>query len=435
MVPKVRLLSVAIAVVLTVLVLACGASQSVAGNPTEIEFWHAMSRSRCEKLNELVNRFNSKNPGIVVKAKFIGAANPKLGNDYNALYGKILEYLARGNPPDVSQVYENWTTQLIEIGALTPVQNFVGGADGLTAQQIKDFVPVFKDANTFPNANGKQVLYTLPFNKSIYVLYYNKDIFQRLGIAAPRTWQELRTAAKKVSETGVTGLAFVPNVDIFGHYLYAHNGEYVTNDRVAFDTDTGVRDLEFWVELVHGDRSSLPTVDARNLFETGKAGMYIETTSRIGGFEKAGLNFGVTAIPRGEKSAYQFAGTNLAIFSHSSPAKQAAAWKFMRYLTSTDVTTEWAIATGYLPVRESAINSPTYRQYIARHPEYSVGIDALDKAMVQPRVPAWESIRCILDDAMYEALSRKYQPKDAIHKAASLSNDLLTSITGSGTTR
>lgn len=432
MVPKARAMAAAaVALLLTAALLIGGSARSEAKAPVEIEFWHAMSRSRGKQLEGLVEQFNKQNKDIVVKAKFVGAANPRLGNDYNALYGKILEHLARGNPPDVCQVYENWTTQLIEIDAISPVDQFFAGKDGMSKKELDDFVPVFREANAFP-AGNKDRIFTLPFNKSIYVLYYNKAIFQELGLQPPETWADFRAAARTITEKkGIPGLVFLPNVDIFGHYLYAHGGEFIDDNKASFGGPAGADDLKFWVDLVHQDRSARPAFDAADQFEKGQSGMYIETTSRIGGFEKAeGLKFGVTMLPRGTTRAYQFAGTNVAIFAKSSPEKQQAAWRFIKYLTSPAVTTEWAIGTGYLPVRQSAINGKTYQAYLAQHPDYTVGIEALKYAVVQPRVSAWESIRGILDDAMFEALSRKYTSDDAIRKATDLSNNLLANLSG-----
>ena len=430
--PKVRLLTAAaVTLLLAALMLVGGARQSLAGTGVEIEFWHAMSRSRGEVLEGLVQRFNRENPGITVKARFVGAANPRLGNDYSALYGKLLEHLARGTPPDVAQVYENWTTQLIEINALTPVEQFFAGPGGLDSRELDDFVTVFREANAFP-AGSSSRLYTLPFNKSIFVLYYNRALFNELGLKPPETWEDFRSAARTISERkGIPGLVFQPSVDMFGHYLYAYGGHYIQDNRASFGGEAGVGDLDFWIQMVHTDRSARPAFDAMEQFEKGQSGMYIETTSRISSFEKSqGLDFGVTLLPRGTTRACQFAGTNLAIFSQSSPEKQKAAWQFIRFLTSPEITTEWAVGTGYLPVRKSAISSPKYQQYIQSHPQYSVGLQALQYAVVQPRVSAWESIRGILDDAMFEALSRKNTSGDALQRAAALSNNLLSYLQG-----
>lgn len=435
---KLRLVSLAIAITTALaLLVAFGSHQSQAQGPIEVNFWHAMSKARGEKLNELVQRFNAQNPSIKVKATFVGAKGGR-GNDYNALYTNLLEQLALNTPPDVAQVYENWTTQFIEIDALTPVDSFFQDQEGMSQSSVNDFVDIFRKANTFKDKAGKDRLYTLPFNKSIYVLYYNRSIFSELGLPPPKTWADLRKVAKTIAtKKNIPGLAFAPNVDIFGHYLYTNGGEYFKNGKVAFGGDLGVKDLNYWIALVHEDRSAQPTFDARKMFNDGKAAMYIESTSNIGNFEKnPSLKFGVAPVPHGTTTNYQFAGTNLAIFNKNTgnetadKGRQRAAWKFIRFMTSPEISAEFAMATGYLPVRKSAINGPNYKNFIKQHPNYQVGINSLQYASVQPRVGCWETVRGILDDTLIEALGRKNTPEDALLRAASMANDMLAASTG-----
>ena len=436
---RVRLFSAALTLLFTVaMLLALTADKSQAANPTVITFWHAMSKNRGETINNLVARFNSLNPDIKVVPKFIGAKGGH-GNDYNALYTNILENLAKQTPPDVAQVYENWTTQFIEIDALTPVEDFFNGPNGLDQYSVGDFVDVFRQANTFTDNSGKNRIYTLPFNKSIYVLYYNRSVFKSLNLTPPKTWEELRKDAKIIAKKkGIPGLAFSPSVDIFGHYLYTNGGTYITPEgKVNFGGERGIRDVNYWVNLVHTDRSAKATFDAKKEFASGKAGMYMETTSNISGFEKSkGLNFGVMPIPTGTTKAYQFAGTNLAIFKRpesetgDANARQMAAWKFIRFMTSPDITTDFAISTGYLPVRKSAEKSEKYSTYIKQHPNYQIGLNCLKNATVQPRVASWETIRGILDDTLIMAIGRRATPEDAILRATSLANDMLYSNSG-----
>ncbi|MCR4784598.1 MAG: ABC transporter substrate-binding protein [bacterium] len=433
MVSRTRFVPIALlALVVFAFALICGTTigqaRSQTDPPIEITFWHAMSRSRGKVLERLVAKFNETHPGVHVNSVCIQSANKQYGNDYNALYSRILESIAKNTPPDVAQVYENWTTQYVGIDALVPVEDLIPAND---KSFVSDLVPIFLTANTFTGKDGKK-LYTVPFNKSIYVLYYNKNIFNELGLKPPTTWQELRKAAKAIHDKkGIPGLAFVPSVDVFGHYLYSYGGTFISKDnKAAFGGKLGTEGLNYWVDLVHKDASALPTFEASRVFENGKAGMYIETTSRIGGFEKArasGLNFGVLPIPKGTTQSSQFAGTNLAIFrgSESDIDKQMAAYEFVSYMCSTDVTIDWSINTGYLPVRKSALKSSTYIDYINKHPEYVVGVKSLDKATVQPRVPVWESLRSILDDAMFKALGRKCDSETAINEAVDTSNRLL----------
>lgn len=397
----------------------------------EIHFWHAMDRYRGEVLDELIETFNKENPRVRVIGKSVKSRDQRMGNNYHALYKEILENLAKRTPPDVAQCYENWASQWIDIGVLMPVEDFIGVPGGFTKAEVDDFVPIFKEANTY---NGK--LWTIPFNKSIYVLYYNQDAFRAAGLQPPKTWEEFRATASKLTvRQGDTitryGIAFHPSVDLFGHYLYANNGSFVDGNRAVFNSAVGVQNLDFWVNLVHKDRSALASFLDRKEFEEQRSAMYIDTTSRISHFkERAKFNWGVALLPAGSTRKYQFAGTNLAIFSHLTPEKKRAAVEFVKYLSSRDVTTQWALKTGYLPVRTSAINSNTYQSEMKADPRFAVGIEAIKYAVVQPKVAAWEMIRGIVDDAMFEAISLRKTPKSALDRAVELANHLIRNISG-----
>ena len=404
-----------------------------AAEKIELQFWHAMSRHREKTLNDLVDKFNKNNPDIKVIAKQIKSRDMRMGNDYHALYKAILENLAKRTPPDITQVYENWACQWIEIGMLMPLQDYIGKPDGIPQSEIDDLIPIFKEANTY---DGK--VWTLPFNKSIYVLYYNKDVFNAAGLTPPKTWDQFREVAKKLTarngeEVKRYGIIFYPSVDLFGHYLYANGGSFIDNNKAVFNSPIGVKNLEFWVNLVHKDRSALASFNDRKEFMAQRSAMYIDTTSRIGSFQKnAKFNWGVSLLPAGTTRKYQFAGTNLAIFSHLSPEKRKAAVRFVRFMTNKESTTYWAINTGYLPVRTSAIKSAEYQKLIKQDPRYGYGIEALKYAVVQPKVAAWEMIRGIVDDAMFEAISLRKTPGDALNRAVELANHLIRNISGAG---
>jgi len=386
-----------------------------------VTFWHAMDGQKGKVLRELVERFNMTHPGIIVDEKCVGKSERSFADAYNILFSSILENLAMKNPPDIAQVYENWTTQLIECGALVPMENFIRGQQGFNQNQLNDIFPVFLEANTY----GKKI-WTLPFNKSIYVLYYNKDAFWRANAAPPKTWTELRQLARKltVSQGDYVqqyGLAFDPSVDTFGHWLYAYEGNFLTkSNEVGFNNTLGYKDIQYWVDLVNTDHSALPLPSGEALkeFQNQHAAMYIETTSKLSSMEKCNFNWGMAPLPKGSVKAYGFAGTNLAIFANSSPEKRQAAWTFVKWLLDTENTTEWAIQTGYLPVRKSAVESFQYKAYLRKNPEFTAAIDSLQHAICQPRISTWQTIRGIINDALFEAISKKKTPKKALDDAA-----------------
>ena len=428
--PLGKLSRTAAALSLGLFMLSSKAAPAWSQSRTTITFWHAMRGDKEATLKEIIADFERANPSVKVNPQFIGSSNAQWGSDYNALYRQILESLATHTPPDVSQVYENWTTQLIDYGYVVPVEDYFATGKAFTRKDLDDLVPVFRTANTYSNK-----VWTLPFNKSIYVLYYNADTLRSKKVAVPATWDQLRGAARRLTPDDRSTYGFIvqPNVDSLGHVLYSGGGDFVSGDKVAFNQAPGKAALSYWVDMVNTDRTAFQTFDPGNGFAEGKGQMYVYTTSSYSYLQKkAHFKVGIAPLPStpGCKQQVQIAGTNLAIFK-TNPERQEASYKFISYLCSSGVNSRWALRTGYLPVRRSSIASAEYQGFLRSHPDYqTAALERLKFARVQPKVSAWESIRGIVDDAMFEAISRRLEPREALDRAASIASDLVRKILG-----
>jgi len=408
-----------------------GLSGSVAAAPegrastnatTTIRFWHAMRGQRGIQLEHLANRFEELHPGVHVEVRAILDQSQRLGNDYAALYRAVLESLARKSPPEVSQLYENWVSQLIEVGALQPLDRDLGSL-------VQDLCPAFRKLSRSPD--GK--IYSVPFNKSVWVLYYNKDMLAKAQVKPPTTWDELRQVSTAVSKaTGKPGLVFRPGVDVFTLHFLSNGGTFLdAQARPQFASAAGSNALTYWVEMVHTDHSCLPTLKSLDVFAQGNAGILLDTTSKIGRLEnEPNLNFGVASLPSGSRFAPLLAGTNLGIFKGSNPTRQRAAMEFTIYLTSPEVLLTWCQDSGYLPVRQAVLANPDYQKFLVGHPNHAVGVQSLPSLVSQPEVAGWESVRGLLDDAFYAALARQATPQDALARASSLAQELLSQLKG-----
>ena len=389
---------------------------------TTICFWHAMRGQRGVQLEHLAKRFEELHPGIHVEVRAVLDQSQRLGNDYAALYRAVLESLARKSPPEVSQLYENWVSQLIEVGALQPLDRDLGAL-------VQDLCPAFR--NMSRSSDGK--IYSVPFNKSVWVLYYNKDILAKAGVTPPTTWDELRQVSTAIAKaTGKPGLVFRPGVDVFSLHFLANGGTFLdAHAKPQFSSAAGNNALSYWVDMVNTDRSCLPTLKCVDVFSQANAGMLLDTTSKIGRLEnEPNLSFGVAKLPSGSRFAPLLAGTNLGIFKGSDPARQRAAVEFTAYLTSPEVLLTWCEDSGYLPVREAALANPEFKKFLRTHPNHSIGVQSLPSLVSQPEVAGWESVRGLLDDAFYAALSRQATPQDALARASSLAQELLSELKG-----
>ena len=130
---------------------------SVAAKKVEITFWHAMGAQLGDTLESLVSEFNAQSPDVFVRAEYQG--------NYGALSQKLVGALVARKPPTMAQVYGNWAAEYIDGNELVPVEKFVYGPNGLSTLEIEDIWDGLRAGCMFDG-----VWYTMPFNKSVYVL-------------------------------------------------------------------------------------------------------------------------------------------------------------------------------------------------------------------------------------------------------------------------
>ena len=179
--------SAAILLIATFIVTTLAIGPTLAQQKTTITFWHAMGAQLGKTIDMLVEQFNSENPDVFVKAEYQG--------NYGALSQKLVGSLVARKPPTVAQVYGNWAAEYITSKELVPVEKFIKGPNGLSTLEIDDIWEGLRAGCVFDG-----VWYTMPFNKSVYVLVYNETALKEAGIAKPpATWQELMTAARALT--------------------------------------------------------------------------------------------------------------------------------------------------------------------------------------------------------------------------------------------
>ncbi|MGH2349588.1 MAG: ABC transporter substrate-binding protein, partial [bacterium] len=352
-----------------------------AGGPVTITFWHGMSGVLLPPIDELTRDFNRLNPGIAVSAIYQG--------NYGVLNQKLIASVAAGNPPTISQVFPTWTDQLIRANAIVPMSRFINGPDGLSAEELNDIIPILRQANTFGG-----VMWTMPFNKSLYLLFYNVDLLKQHNLKVPATWDEFVNAAKVLTrEEGgrVVRYGFVvrPTTDYFTTAMLTNGGAFLRpgGREVAFNSPEGVEALQFLVDLVNRHKVAyvLPGFADAD-FGAGKVAMYIATNPGLA-FAQAAVagkfEIGLAPLPYKRTKATLLSGTDVAITARATPEQQVAAWKYIKFLTGTNGTTRWSLKTFYMPVRQSGRDSTLMRVYLRSNPEHRAGLESLEFARTE----------------------------------------------------
>ncbi len=128
---------------------------------TTITLWHAMSGANLTALEQIVKDFNATHPDIEVVAVFTGS--------YAETLTKAIAAYRNNTQPHIVQVYEVGLQTMLDSGAIVPVFEL--------AEPDFDWGDIVVPILNYYSVDGK--LYSMPFNSSTAILYYNKDIFTK----------------------------------------------------------------------------------------------------------------------------------------------------------------------------------------------------------------------------------------------------------------
>jgi len=315
---------------------------AMAQEPVTVEFWHRFSESRHGYLNQLSAWFEAENPGITIEWVYQGS--------YSALQQKINGAVVAGEVPTMTIFYENWIPPVEN--ALLPLEPY------FSAEEIADINP----ALLYPG------VLTVPFNKSIMVLYYIEEYVP----VPPTTWDEMLAIAISQTvdedEDGVIdryGMGFRPysNPEQFFCLLAQNGGSILSEDltEVTLGNAAGVEALNFYASLAP---YSWVTSEYLNS-NIGYVAMAIDTSAGapywVRAAEGAGLTVKTAPLPVGIEAASMIQGTNIGIFQDATEAEINAAVAFTKFLLQPEMTGYWAAASGYMPVTLGGLDSAVWK--------------------------------------------------------------------------
>ncbi|WP_416386293.1 extracellular solute-binding protein [Candidatus Epulonipiscium viviparus] len=331
------------------MLVGCEASEDeeIATGPVEITFWHVVNGEQAVLLNELTDRFMAANPEIIVKLE----SQP----DHNELSATISSTLiSPDHLPTMTQAYIDWLLYPIQDGLVLDILPLITDTPDKTAS-YNDINPEFL---THLMIDGG--LYGMPFTKSSEVIWYNKTIFDELGLTPPDTFDELVTVSKEIYEKkGIPGAGF----DSLSNYFYS----YLNYLGVTFDPNedqmAALKEMaHYYLDGIKEGYFRIAGTDKYLSQPMGdqKLAMYIGSTAAGTFIEKnAAGKFELATASYPDEYAIQ-QGTDAFIFTTASKREQDAALQYVNFLASPEIQLEWAIETGYLPIRNSVLNSEEY---------------------------------------------------------------------------
>lgn len=321
--------------------------ENTTGETTEIVFWHAMGGGQGEALEKLVAQFEEANPNIKVNLQ-----NQGNYGDLNQILVATMQ--SPTDLPTITQAYPDWMLQFEEANLVTDLTDMVKGENG-----IEDYDDILPGVREEIEQDGK--IMALPFNKSTEVLWYNKTMFDELGLEVPTTYEELAEVSKKIYEAkNIPGVGFdsLPNF----YTTYMHNqGEEIDAD-LDITSDKSVEAVNYYLDGIKEGYFRIAGTDQymSGPFANEQVGAYVGSNAGEV-YVKDGVDgkFEFAAAPYPAESSMQ-QGTNIYMFDNATEEQKKAAFEFLKFLVSKDSQIEFALNTGYIPARTSAIEDSKY---------------------------------------------------------------------------
>ena len=378
-----------------------GNSGGGAGGGDTLTYWASNQGTSLENdkevLQPLLDKFEEES-GIKVDLEVIG---------WNDLQTRIQTAVTSGQAPDVVNIGNTWATSLQATGAFLPYgdaeMDAIGGAD--------KFVKTALDTG---GAKGETVT-SVPLYGLAYGLYYNKQMFADAGLTAPTTWEEMVTAAKKLTTGDVNGITLAAgSYTENAHFAFinaAQNGAALFDDdgQPTFTSDGVVTGIKRYLDLMQTDK----VADVGNAqydngtksvsdFANKKAAMVINQNNADNSIAAAGMTsdeYGVVPFPApadGDKIASFIAGINLSIFKNTK--NKDAALEFVKFMTSEETQNAVGKPFASLPVLEGV--APSFTD----NAEEAATFQEIYSTMAQPLplVPAEDQFESTVGKAMNE---------------------------------
>jgi len=366
-----------------------------ASGPVEITFWHGLSNENGAELQRQTDLYNSSQNKVHVNLQFQGG--------YEDVINKYLQSNTQ-NRPDLVQMPEYMLQQMIDTKSIVPTQACAEAAH----YDMSPFLPQALDAYA-----TESVQWAMPFNMSVPVLFYRRDLFEKAGLdpnKPPQSFDELLHQGQQLVSSGASSYSIALDSDFDGgggwyieqwlakageFYADNENGRAAPATKVLYNDAAGLALMTYLQTLINqggavyvGDNPSGQDALLKLADATTPAAMTISTSASLGivlsvlggglipGITQDDVGVGYMPGPNGGLGAL-VGGNSLYIVDGKGAEKAAAAWDYITFLETAQQQSEFAAATGYIPVRQDALELDPIKSVYTSDPRFRVGYDQL----------------------------------------------------------
>lgn len=306
-----------------------------AAGPTTITwaFWGSPEEKASHE--RVANAFMEEHPEIQIEI---------MNEPWGDYFTKVQALWASGDSAAIPDVLFLWPTpRYAAEGVLENLDPWIEKS----GYNLDDYWPALLESAMYEGS-----VYGFPRDIGLEVLYYNKDIFDEVGLDYPTedwTWDDLLAAAEQLTVVDANGrverYALAMEGGKYQLWVGQNHGSILDDMRnpskCTLDQPEAMDAIQFFADMMDNNYAMRDADlgqaggDAA-VFQSGQAAMIIQNSSRVSAFNAADMNYDVQVVPipqGGQRSAS--AGGAAWVMSSGSDDKDAA-WTFLSWLQSKD---------------------------------------------------------------------------------------------------
>lgn len=377
-----------------------------AGSATEAEQWR-----------ELAADVTKKYPHITVQLET---------TDWNSYWTKLPTEMASDNTPDIYYMQVLRTRGYVTKGFL-PLNDMIEKDPDI------NFDDFYKGVIDGLSVDGK--IYALPYDFGPYVLFYNKDLFDKYGVPYPdenMDYQGMIERARQLTRDGNYGYAVSANWDRVLTYMWGDGAELFVDGKFVVDQPVIAKALQRHADMIVKEKVAPPITDTGNFnwdreqFYSGKIGMMTDGPWNVTNIKtKGNFKFGASLVPKGTVGC--FSPVNGSGFGISAKSKHPQeAFLAIKSITSPESLTKLAQWGRALPARLSVQKAffEANSDVFGLEEAVTKSIDpAIGRAYITP--DNWQEVYTTINQNIEPVFLGKDTAENALKKAQKLIDDIL----------
>ncbi|MEO1016299.1 MAG: extracellular solute-binding protein, partial [Pseudomonadota bacterium] len=338
----------------------CLAGTSALAQQTQFEYWYGLSGHLGDVIQQTCQNFNESQDEFEIIC---------VGQDgYASAVQNTIAAFRAGKHPTIVQAYDAGTADLMMSGEFYPVEQMMD--DFGIEIDWNDYFPGI--ANYYASSAGE--MFSMPFNSSTPMLYYNIDHYEQAGIEGPpATWEEFEATLRQLKNAGIEcPFAYAPStwVDL-EQFSMAHNIPVASNNNgydgldaeLLYNTTIHVQHMENikrWMdEGLLQLRTPQSGLNNRDSFAQGECSHYtgsIASHQTVHNIADESMSWHVAMLPiyeGHERTNTVVGGASLWVLSNKSDDEYRGAAEYLKFLSTPESEVFWSTNTGYIPTTKT----------------------------------------------------------------------------------